>query len=387
MSSRVHTPIYLDHHATTPLDPSVLDLMFRIQRDHFGNPSSTGHAFGWAAAALVETARRQVAELIGAEPGEIIFTSGATEANNLALLGGARAYQGQGRHLVSTCLEHEAVVRPLEALQAEGWEVTLVSGDDQGLVSPEAVAQAMRPDTVLVSVIAAQNEIGTLQPLVKIGELCRQHGAVLHTDAAQAVGKIPLEVRELGVGMMSLSAHKMYGPKGVGALYVSRRDPRVQLEPILHGGGQERGWRSGTLNVPGIAGLGQAALVAGEMLLTEGPRLRALAARLLAAVKKEMPDVLLNGHPALRLPGSLNLGFPGLQGRSLVSKLTTLAVSAGSACSSAEGKSSPILLSLGLDEAVAASSLRISLGRGTTEDEVDYAAETIVAAVRRLSPA
>jgi cysteine desulfurase len=386
VSSRVRTPVYLDHHATTPLDPSVLDLMYRVQRDHFGNPSSSGHAFGWAAAALVETARRQVAGLIGAEPGEIIFTSGATEANNLALLGGARAYRGQGRHLVSTSLEHEAVARPLVALQAEGWEVTLVPGDDQGLVSPEAVARALRPDTVLVSVIAAQNEIGTLQPLADIGELCRQHGAVLHTDAAQAVGKIPLNVRELGVGMMSLSAHKMYGPKGVGALYVSRRDPRVQLEPMLHGGGQERGWRSGTLNVPGIAGLGQAALVAGELLPSEGPHLRALAARLLAAVQKEIPEVILNGHPGHRLPGSLNLGFPGLGGRSLLSKLTTLAVSSGSACSSAEGKPSAILLGLGRDENLAVSSLRISLGRSTTEAEVDYAAATIVAAVRLLSP-
>jgi cysteine desulfurase len=360
--------------------------MFRVQRDHFGNPSSTGHAFGWAAAALVETARQQVARLIGAEPGEIIFTSGATEANNLALLGGARAYRGRGRHLVSTRLEHEAVARPLEALQAEGWEVTLVPGDDQGLVSPEDVARALRPDTVLVSVIAAQNEIGTLQPLAEIGRLCRKHGAVLHTDAAQAVGKIPLNVKDLGVGMMSLSAHKMYGPKGVGALYVSRRDPRVQLEPILHGGGQERGWRSGTLNVPGLAGLGQAALVAGEVLHTEGARLRALAARLLTEVQRVFPDVILNGHPVHRLPGSLNLGFPGLGGRSLLSKLTTLAVSSGSACSSAEGKPSAILLGLGRDEKLAASSLRISLGRGTTEAEVDYAAETIVAAVRLLSP-
>lgn len=380
----VKTPVYLDHHATTPLDPRVLEVLVTAQRDHFGNPGSVSHALGWAAAGLVEQARRQVAELIGATTGEIIFTGGATEADNLALFGVAEAYREQGRHLVISALEHPAVAGPAAELEVRGWQVSRVPGGPDGIVDPAAVAAACRPDTVLVSVMAAQNEIGTLQPVGDIARLCRERGILFHTDAAQAAGKVPLDVQADGIALLTLSAHKLYGPKGVGALYVRRRDPRVTLRPQQFGGGQERGLRPGTANAPGIAAFGEACRLARLEMVEEGRRLAGLRDRLWAALRREIPDVRLNGCPRRRLPGNLNVSFPGVAGARLPGRLTTLAVSSGAACGSGDEQPSAVLKGLGLDAALAAASLRLGLGRFTTEAEVDYAAGVIVLAVREL---
>jgi cysteine desulfurase len=380
----LRTPVYLDHHATTPLDPRVLELLQKVQREHFGNPSSAGHAFGWAAARIVEEAREKVAALIGATAREIIFTSGATEANNLALSGVGAVYgQGAG-HIVTTSLEHEAVSRPLEAFTATGGRVTVVGAGPEGLVDPADVAAALEKDTIAVSVIAAQNEIGTIQPVEEIAAICRGRGILLHTDAAQAAGKIPLDVGGPGADLVSLSAHKMYGPKGVGALFARRRDPRVTLVPQMRGGGQERGLRSGTLNVPGIAAFGEACLLAAAEMEAEGHRLRSLRDRLWSRLSGELTGVRLNGSAKQRLPGNLNVSFAGVKARSLTSALTVLAVSTGSACSSADAGPSRVLESIGVPAELAAASLRIGLGRFTTQEEVDFAAEKIMAAVRRL---
>ncbi|MCB1184658.1 cysteine desulfurase [bacterium] len=380
------TPVYLDHHATTPLDPRVLDVVTRVTRDHFGNPASAGHAFGWAAARLVETAREQVAGLIGAAPREIVFTSGATEADNLALLGAARAAAGGGRRtLVRTNLEHPAVSAPLDHLAAhEGWRVRVVTSGPDGLVAPEAVAAVVDADTLLVAVIGAQNEVGTVQPLAEIAAVCRRVGALLHVDAAQAAGRVDLDVARDGLDLVALSAHKLYGPKGVGALYVRRRDPRVTLAPLVFGGGQERGLRAGTLNVPAIVGFGEACRLAAAEREEENRRVRSLRDRLWEGLRSALPDVHLNGDPERRLPGNLNVSFGGVPRGRLVGALTTLALSTGAACSSADGEPSPVLAALGVPDDLAAASLRIGLGRFTTEAEVDFAAETIIAAVRRL---
>ncbi|MCP4574215.1 MAG: cysteine desulfurase [bacterium] len=380
----VRTPVYLDHHATTPVDPRVLDLLARVQRQVFGNPSSANHAFGWSAARLVDRAREQVAALVGGTAREIVFTSGATEADNLALLGVAEAHADRGRHLVATNLEHEAVAGPLRILAERGWGVTSVAADRDGLVAPEDVAAALRPDTVLVSVIAAQNEIGTIQPLARIGRICKEAQVLFHTDAAQAAGRIPIDVAAWGADLLSLSAHKLYGPKGVGALWVRRRDPRVVLKPLLHGGGQERDLRPGTLNVPGIAAFGEACRLAAEELPADAQRLRELRDGLLARLQGELKGVHLNGACEPRLPGNLNVSFAGIRGGRLLGALTTLAVSAGSACASAKSGPSAVLKALGVPDDLAAASLRIGLGRGTTAAEVDYAAARIIAAVTKL---
>jgi len=377
-------PVFLDHHATTPMDPRVLSLLERVQREHFGNPASTNHAFGWSAARLVDRAREDVAGLVGGTARELVFTSGATEADNLAVLGVAEAYAERGRHLVTTNLEHEAVAGPLRALAARGWEVTVVAADREGLVDPGEVAAALRPDTVLVSVIAAQNEIGTIQPIAEIGRICKQRGVLLHTDAAQAAGRVPVDVAAWGVDLLSLSAHKLYGPKGVGALWVRRRDPRVVLRPQQHGGGQERGLRPGTLNVPGIAAFGEACRLATAELATEAERLRSLRDGLLARLQRDLDGVHLNGAREPRLPGNLNVSLEGVRAHRLLGALTTLAVSSSSACSSAGSEPSPVLSALGVPDDLARASLRIGLGRGTTAAEVDLAAETIIAAVGKL---
>ena len=378
----VRTPVYLDHHATTPVDPAVIEIMKAALADHFGNPNSA-HAFGWAAAALVDGARRQVAELLGCAPGEIVFTSGATEANNLALKGFAARYDRPGR-IVTSNLEHESVSRPLAELAARGWEVVAVACARDGRVRLEDLAEAVTPGTALVSVVAAQNELGTLQPWPEIGDLCRRRGVVFHTDAAQAVGKVPLDVARDGIGLLSLSGHKIYGPKGVGALYVRARGPNVRLCALATGGGQERDLRSGTLNVPGIAGLGAACALAASRRSADAQRLRRLGRSLLDALRDAIPDVMLNGAAVERLPGSLNLTFPGAPAARLIAKLSVLAVSTGSACSSADGRPSPVLAAIGLDEAARAASLRICLGRDNTAEEVAFAAERIVAAVREV---
>ncbi len=366
------------------MDPRVLDRLQSVQREHFGNPASSSHAFGWAAAKLVEEAREEVARLVGGTAREIIFTSGATESNNLALKGVAGRYALHGDRMVSTVLEHEAVAEPLAQLRRAGWEVAAIPVGREGVVDPADVATALTERTVLVTVIAAQNEIGTLQPLREIGALCKKHGILFHSDAAQAAGKIELDVQALGIDLLSLSGHKLYGPKGVGALYVRRRDPRVALEPQITGGGQERGLRAGTLNVPAIVAFGEACRLAREEMPAEAQRLRSLRDRLLSQLQSSLPGVHLNGSADLRLPGNLNLSFAGVMAHRLLGVLTLLAVSSSSACSSAESQPSAVLTALGVPSDLASASLRIGLGRGTTVEEVDFAAAKIIAAVTQL---
>ncbi len=380
----LQTPVYLDHHATTPIDPRVLDLLQRVQKDHFGNPASAGHAFGWAAARLAEEARERVAHLIGGTAREIIFTSGATEADNLALLGVAEAYGSKGRHIVTSNLEHEAVRGPLAEFERKGGRVTIVAAGPDGRVSAGDIASALRPDTILVSIMAAQNEIGTLQPLARIGRICKERGVLFHTDAAQAAGRISLDVERDGIDLMSLSSHKIYGPKGVGALYVRRRDPRVALTPLMFGGGQERNLRPGTLNVPGIAAFGEACRLAEEEMNDEAPRLLGLRDQLWLALDGALDGVFLNGSYEERLAGNLNVSFDGIRAHRLLGALTVLAVSSSSACSSIETRPSAILEAIGVPRELAMASLRIGLGRFTTAGEVDFAAEKIIEAVNRL---
>jgi cysteine desulfurase len=377
-------PVYLDHHASTPPDPRVLAKMREALEVHFGTPASATHAYGWAAASLVEAAREEVARLIGATPREIVFTSGATEANNLALKGFAAARAGAPGHLVTSAFEHEAVQGPLAELAARGWRVSAVPAGADGVVDPAAVAAALAADTALVSVMSAQNEIGTLQPVREIGALCRARGIAFHTDAAQAAGKVPLDVESDAIDLLSLSGHKLYAPQGVGALYVRRRAPRITLAPLLTGGGQERGLRAGTLNVPGIVALGEACRLARDGMEAEGERLRELAARLLSRVRDRLPGVRLNGHAGRRLPGSLSLSFAGLPPRRLLAAVPTLAVSSGAACASGEQEPSPVLLALGLPRELALATVRLALGRGTTTAEVDYAAGILAEAGTRL---
>ncbi len=380
----LQTPVYLDHHATTPIDPRVLDLLQRVQKDHYGNPASAGHAFGWSAARLVEEGREKVAHLIAGTAREIIFTSGATEADNLALLGVAEAYGSKGGHMVTSNLEHEAVRGPLAEFVRKGGRVTTVAADRDGRVSAQEIASALQPDTILVSIMAAQNEIGTLQPLAPIGRLCKERGVLFHTDAAQAAGRISLDVVKDGIDLMSLSSHKIYGPKGVGALYVRRRDPRVALTPLMFGGGQERALRPGTLNVPGIAAFGEACRLAEEEMTDEAVRLRGLRDQLWGALDGALDGVYLNGSNEERLAGNLNVSFDGIRAHRLLGALTVLAVSSSSACSSIDTRPSAILEAIGVPRELAMASLRIGLGRFNTAEEVDFAAEKIIEAVKKL---
>lgn len=375
-------PVYLDYQATTPLDPRVLEAMLPWLTGDFGNAASRQHAFGWAAESAVAAAREEIAAALGAEPREIVFTSGATESNNLAILGAARAARTKGNHVVTSAVEHRAVLDPCRQLETEGFEVTVLAPDATGRVAAEAVAEALTERTILVSLMAANNEVGTLNPVAEIGALCAGRGVPFHTDAAQAFGKVPFEVGA-GIALASLSAHKLYGPKGVGALYVRAR-PRVALSPIVHGGGHERGLRSGTLNVPGIVGFGAAARLARRDREAEASRLAALRDRLDGAIRGALDGVTRNGHPVDRLPGNLSLSFSGVDGDRLISSLRDLAVSSGSACTTALAEPSHVLRALGVPEALAKATIRFGLGRFTTEAEVDFAAETVVATVRRL---
>jgi cysteine desulfurase len=379
----VKFPIYLDYHATTPLDPRVLDAMLPYLTEHFGNAASRTHAFGLRAEAAVTVAREEVAGALSAEPREIVFTSGATESNNLAILGAARAGRPKGDHVVTSVLEHRAVLDPCRQLEKEGFRVTWVAPDRHGVTSAEAVAAALTGRTILVSVMAANNEIGTLNPLPAIGRLCKERAVLFHTDAAQAFGKVPLAVHELGVDLLSLSAHKICGPKGVGALWVRALNPRVRLDPILYGGGHEKGLRSGTLNVAGIAGLAAAARIALAEREAEEARVRALRDRLERRLCAEIPGAFVNGGGAERLAGNLNIGFPGVRADGLMMDVRDVAVSAGSACTSATPEPSHVLRGLGLSPEEANVSIRFGLGRFTTQEEVDAAAERFVAAVRR----
>ncbi len=384
----VEAPIYLDHHATTPCEPAVVEAMLPWLTRDFGNAASRAHAFGWTADAAVERARRQVAALVGASPKEIVFTSGATEANNLALKGVAEAYAARGRHLVTCTTEHKAVLDPCDWLVTRGFEVTRVRVGADGLVDPAEVEAALRPDTLLVSVMAANNEIGTLAPLEALGALCHARGVFFHTDAAQAAGKVPLDVQAQRLDLVSFTAHKLYGPKGVGALYVRRRDPQVRLAAQMHGGGHERGVRSGTLPVHQLVGFGEACALAATHLEADAARLTTLRDRLWAKLQ-EVPGARLNGAAAPRLPGNLNVSFDGVEAEALLIALRpVVALSSGAACASATLEPSHVLRAIGLDEARAHGSLRFGLGRGTTEDEVERVATAVtraVEAVRRLS--
>lgn len=378
----MRTPVYLDNHASTAPDPAVLEVMQRVARDHYGNPAAS-HAFGWAAAKIVEEARARVAALIGAEPNEIVFTGGATEADNLAVLGLAAAWAQPG-HVVASPLEHAAVDGPLAALSEGGWAVTRLPVGAAGIVDPGDLLPALRPDTRLVCCTAAQNEIGTLQPLAELGRICRERGVPLLADGAQAAGRVPVDVTRDGIALFSLSAHKLYGPKGVGALFVRRRGPRVALAPLVHGGGQERGLRPGTPDVAGIAGFGEACRLAALRLEADAALLRGLAARFLARLRAGLDGVVLNGDAEHRLPGSLNLAFAGVPAGRLLPALPQLAVSTGSACASAGGGSSAVLAAIGLPADLAAASLRLCFARTSTGEEADFAADAIIAAVGRL---
>ncbi|EED35616.1 cysteine desulfurase IscS [Luminiphilus syltensis NOR5-1B] len=390
MNSTAKPPIYLDYLATTPADPRVADAMMGCltQDGVFGNPASRSHGFGWRAEAMVEDARSEVAELIGADPREIVWTSGATESDNLAIKGAAHFHRERGKHIVTSRIEHKAVLDSCAQLEAEGFEVTYLAPDADGLVSADGVREALREDTVLVSVMHANNEIGTINDIASIGEVTREAGVLLHVDAAQSVGKVAIDLQDLQVDLLSLSAHKLYGPKGAGALYV-RRNPRVRLEPQMHGGGHERGMRSGTLATHQIVGLGVAARIAREQMAQEAERLRELRDRLWAGLRR-IPEVQVNGGRAPRLPAALNVSFAFVEGESLIMSLSDLAVSSGSACTSASLEPSYVLRALGLSDELAHSSLRFSVGRFTTEAEIDYAVAQVATAVeklRELSPA
>jgi cysteine desulfurase len=377
-------PIYMDHHATTPVDPEVFEAMRPYFTERFGNAASRNHAFGWAAETAVEAARAQIAHLIGCKPVELVFTSGATESDNLAIKGVASAYREKGNHLITCQIEHHAVLDSCKRLEKEGLQVTYLPVNRDGLVDPVDVAKAITGKTILVSIMLANNEIGTIQPLAEIGRLCKERGVLLHSDAVQAVGKIPVNVETLGLDLMSLTAHKLYGPKGVGALYVRMGKPRVKLAAQMDGGGHEKGRRSGTLNVPGIVGLGKACELAGQLMATEAARLIGLRERLWAGIRARLDHVHPNGHPTLRLPGNLNASFQFVEGESLLMSLRDVAVSSGSACTSASLEPSYVLKALGVGEAQAHTSIRFGLGRWNTEEEVDYVCDRLVEQVTRL---
>lgn len=380
----LNLPIYLDYHATTPTDPRVLEAMLPFFTTRFGNAASVSHRFGWEAGEAVDRGREQVAALLGADPREIVFTSGATEANNLAIKGVLPHLKRKGNHLITAASEHKSVLDPMKRLAREGWDVTFVKPDGDGLVSVDAVSEALTERTILVSVMAANNEVGTINPVGAIGRLCHERGILFHTDATQAVGKLPLNVADDCIDLLSLSAHKIYGPKGVGALYVRRRDPQVRITPLFDGGGHERGMRSGTLPVPLIVGLGAAAEIAGQERADESARLLELRERLHSGIATRVSAIRLNGHPTLRLPGNLNLSFAYVDGEALMMAMRDVAVSSGSACTAANPEPSHVLLAMGLDEDLSRASLRFGLGRFTTPDEIDFATENVAEAVRRL---
>ncbi len=377
-------PIYLDYQATTPVDPRVLDAMLPYFHDEFGNAASRSHPFGWKAEQAVERARGQVASLIGASPKEIVFTSGSTEAINLALKGVAEMYAERGKHVITGQAEHKAILDTCKHLEKIGYEVTYLKPDRTGRVSVDEVRAALRPDTILVTLMWANNEIGTLNPVREIGALCHERGVLFFTDATQAVGKIPVDVEADHVDLLCLSAHKIYGPKGVGALYVRRKNPRVRLVAQIDGGGHERGMRSGTLNVPGIVGLGKACELCKQEMAEESARFEKLRTRLKNRITSELDFVSFNGNEEHHLPGNLNLSFSFVEGESLIMGINEIAVSSGSACTSASLEPSHVLRATGVGDDLAHSSIRFGIGRFTTKEEVDYAADRVIAAVKRL---
>ena len=387
MDMTPHFPIYLDYGATTPVDPRVVDAMIPWLREHFGNPASRSHAWGWEAEEAVEKARAKVADLINADPREIVWTSGATEAINLALKGAAQFYKGKGKHLITLKTEHKAVLDTMRELERQGFEVTYLDVQEDGLLDLNALKAAIRPDTILISILFVNNEIGVIQDIPAIGALCREKGILLHVDAAQATGRVAIDMATLPIDLMSMTAHKTYGPKGMGALYV-RRKPRVRLEAQMHGGGHERGMRSGTLPTHQIVGMGEAFRIAKEEMAESNAKAHALQQRLLNGLK-DMEQVFINGSMEHRVPQNLNISFNYVEGESLIMGIKGLAVSSGSACTSASLEPSYVLRALGRSDELAHSSLRMTIGRFTTEEEIDYAIATIrenVVKLRDLSP-
>ena len=387
MDMTPHFPIYMDYGATNPVDQRVVDAMIPWLREHFGNPASRSHAWGWEAEAAVEKAREQVAELIGADPREIVWTSGATESNNLALKGAAQFYKTRGKHLITVKTEHKAVLDTMRELERQGFEVTYLDVQEDGMLDLDKLKATMRPDTILVSVMFVNNEIGVIQDIAAIGAMCRERGIIFHVDAAQATGKVAIDLKTLPVDLMSLASHKTYGPKGIGALYV-RRKPRVRIEAQMHGGGHERGMRSGTLPTHQIVGMGEAFRIAREEMGTENERIRALHQRLLRGLS-DIEQTFLNGHADKRVPHNLNMSFNFVEGESLIMGIKGIAVSSGSACTSASLEPSYVLRALGRSDELAHSSLRMTIGRFTTVEEIDYVIATLkerVAKLRELSP-
>jgi cysteine desulfurase len=387
MTSVAQSPIYLDYAATTPVDPRVAEKMIPHLTSSFGNPASRSHAYGWQAEAAVETARAQVAELVGADPREIIWTSGATESDNLAIKGAAHFYRAKGNHLITLATEHKAVLDTMRELEREGFQVTYLKPQPNGLLDLETFKAALGPETILASIMLVNNEIGVIQDIAALGAVCRERGILFHVDAAQAPGKVAIDLNTLPVDLMSFSAHKTYGPQGIGALYVRRR-PRVHLAPLIHGGGHERGLRSGTLPTHQIVGMGEAYRLAGELMVEENARVRALRDRFLAGIA-DMEEVYLNGDLEQRVPHNLNVSFNFVEGESLMMAVKELAVSSGSACTSASLEPSHVLRALGRSDELAHSSLRITLGRYTTAQDIDFAVALLkdkVARLRALSP-
>jgi len=385
----VKLPIYMDNHATTPVDPRVVEAMLPYFTEKFGNAASRNHSFGWAGEEAIEIARAQIASLIGATPKEIIFTSGATESDNLMIKGVAEMYREKGNHIITQAIEHKAVLDTCKRLEKYGYEVTYLPVQKDGRVDPEDVRKAITPKTILITIMYANNEIGVINPMAEIGKIAKEKGVFFHTDAVQACGKVPVDVQKDNIDLLSISAHKMYGPKGVGALYVRRRNPRVQLASIIDGGGHERGMRSGTLNVTGIIGLGKACEIAQQEMPEESKRLSALRDRLKTQLEAKLDEVFINGSLEHRLPNNLNMSFAYVEGESLLMGINDIAVSSGSACTSATLEPSYVLKALGVGEDLAHTSIRFGLGRFNTQEEVDYVTDKMVQVVtklRELSP-
>ena len=380
----VKVPIYMDNHATTPMDPRVLEEMLPYFTDKFGNAASRNHSFGWAAEEGTETARERIAKLVGATTKEIIFTSGATESDNLAIKGVAEMYREKGNHIITAVTEHKAVLDTCKRLEKYGYRVTYLPVQKDGLIDLDDLKRAMDDKTILVSIMFANNEIGVLQPVAEIGKLCHERGVIFHTDATQSIGKVPVDVIKQNIDLASISGHKMYGPKGVGALYVRRKNPRVQISAIIDGGGHERGMRSGTLNVPGIVGLGKACAIALEDMPQESCRLAGLRNRLRDSIMGRLDEAFINGSMEHRLPGNLNISFAYVEGESLLMGINDIAVSSGSACTSATLEPSYVLKALGTGDDLAHSSIRFGIGRFNTEAEVDYVADRVIETVERL---
>ena len=377
-------PVYMDNHATTPVDPRVMEVMLPYFQGEFGNAASRNHSFGWRAEEAVDRAREQVAQLLHADAKEIVFTSGATESDNLALKGVAEMYRDKGNHIITCTIEHKAILDSAKRLERQGFEVTYVQVGSDGIVYPELIEKAITDKTILISIMLANNELGTINPIAEIGQLAKSRGILFHTDAVQGVGKIPVDVNEMGIDLLSLSAHKIYGPKGIGALYVRRKKPRVRLSPIIDGGGHERGMRSGTLNVTGIIGLGKACEICQMEMEEEAKRLSALREKLYQGITSQLDECYVNGHPSQRLPHSLNLSFSYVEGESMLMGLNDIALSSGSACTSATLEPSYVLKAIGRGDELAHSSLRFGLGRFNTEEEVEYVVERVVDVVNQL---